>query len=529
MHKRNAPLRSLDGAFSYDLESLFLRIPDTPDEAGPQYAGFELSLRLHERIHWIQHHGTTIGAFFSLIKLAQEMATLQMLHGISKVEREQLFAARQSGQDPLIAINPRSFALSPSPIQNPSFQKFREFWYSLWWTNTAFYACPEDFLEPPFSRKTFLSAMQILIQMTNSLPYYVSDSGQQRITLRRQPFSSFSFESEAIRTLDLLEGAATVNELLLLKAVARQSSSVSETLKRKTGTETSYSRALRCFSRHAGMEPHEVLDNLEFSSSFLILCDIALNPPLPPLVFSDTLEWENLYPPHRFARLVKSLPVLGAFDNKHSVEDYIRLVSAFAKISSPTDYSVAFNEEHFPNFEEIVEPKDAPDVIFSTMLPIRKVGLDDTLFDAACELLTSVGPYHQYLAWVQSNMWSQRKSMEDSITLPWSSWGTFFLHDGGGLETFFSTSETNPYWAESPLLITGRGEIATTGARFSDAFIWWLALSMTGHYVLNDLVLRVGRPDLEMLPSELGSDSELFRWLEGNLISRLGVSPWPQP
>ena len=45
---------------------------------------------------------------------------------------------------------------------------------------------------------------------------------------------------------------------------------------------------------------------------FCLLCDLSLNPPLPPVVFADrstlkSMSWRDIYPPHRFVKALKAL------------------------------------------------------------------------------------------------------------------------------------------------------------------------------------------------------------------------------
>lgn len=517
---RDAEVYAFDRSFSYNLNSLFLRAPSSVVEETPKSAGTYLSLSLHERVHWMQHHGTTIGAFLSLLKAAQELATHAVFSGLSESECEQLLTVRRTTTTPLISVDRRSFALLEPGTEIGAFNNFRMFWHSLWWTHAAFYACPENFAGSSPPRKLFANAVKAAIQMTGSLPYY-SGRSPGPIVLKRQEVSFVRFANEPIRTVDLLESAALVNECMFLGLVGLQADS------QEARIDSSYGRALRLFASHVETEPDVVIRDSKLQATFLVLCDIALNPPVPPFVIADTIEWEDWYPPLRFLRLVQTLPTLGTFGlNTNDLHGYIADAVSLAEISNPLDYGKAFDSTALADFEPIITQKDSADIVFRTPHSHRYPQLTNEIFDGACGLFREVGAYHAYVAWVQHRFWERRRTDLQSVVFPAISWGSIIPHERGGLDTFMTDSERNPIWSTSPLIVTDESRFAT-GPLYSDEFVWWFALSSIGHYVLYDVVRDTGDPKLNALPAEFRSGTQLFQWLSENLAAGWGMSPWP--
>jgi len=91
---------------------------------------------MHEHVHWIQHHGTSMGCFLDALRATQTQITVDWLGDLPKNIRQQLLHHRFIKKQPILSIT-ENF----QPIYNNEHQKldiFRQTWFDHQIFHTAF-------------------------------------------------------------------------------------------------------------------------------------------------------------------------------------------------------------------------------------------------------------------------------------------------------------------------------------------------------------------------------------------------------
>jgi hypothetical protein len=107
---------------------------------------------------------------------------------------------------------------------------------------------------------------------------------------------------------------------------------------------TSYGIAAKFFRSFVGISETQLMNSL---STLSVLCDLSLNPPVPPVYFSyeHRWQWADIYPPLRFARLaseIQRVGILQPFSDHEAILDFTRKLCDATRLPHPIDYPTAF-------------------------------------------------------------------------------------------------------------------------------------------------------------------------------------------
>jgi hypothetical protein len=336
------PLRS-GGGYAFDPFTLIMRGPRdfAPDaKLDPVEDSAAQQAFLHEDLHWLQSVGTSVGLFLTAVRFSQEQ-TAGLLRDLPPHLRRQLRDGRVSTPAVPIAQVDRAGALvGGSSRGSQPLGSLVQGWYDHLATHRLF--ADSQIVDgvawdlPVGLTETFCDIASTLHLMGVSSSY---DYQEHRQRLRFSDLGRRVGNADRVTTTLILESAATVDELLTAVMMARKSPGSGEALveaivrRLRGGT---YGAALRHFARLVHADTEAGFADL---FTFGLVCDIALNPPLPPVTPASEmpLSWDELYPPIRFLRAcgaVKALSIQLDAGSEH--RDYVELRESVCAAASMT-------------------------------------------------------------------------------------------------------------------------------------------------------------------------------------------------
>jgi hypothetical protein len=173
-------------------------------------------------------------------------------------------------------------------------------------------------------------------------------------------------DGKRLGTRSLFEGGAVANELQFLLLSGADPVVIRSRFDSLIGG--SYGAALREYMARSGATDREKLLANPYTHLwyFLIICDVALNPPLPPVVTTkrQVWNWKEIFPAFRFQRALEHLYVFDLVAPQsvdealsHSViEQAVNLLSEACEFSTPSStnsrragFDLAFRQQiYFP-------------------------------------------------------------------------------------------------------------------------------------------------------------------------------------
>ncbi len=249
------------------------------------------STSFHEEFHWLQHNGTTLGAFLALLRYSQESTTINFLTALEPDHLAELIRKR-NGQSPtpMVRMGP------DGDLDKSQFSERHEFLNLLsqiWHDHQLVYSifdsseCQENI---DFPRGQVLGEI-----VGDTILYFCDRCGYEYPgnELARKWFQFdegevlfISISGKRLTTRGLFEGATASNELLLLLTRGASDERIEKYLEQlKNGN---YGIALNIFISTLGLGAKALRNVLP---TFNAICDIALNPPLPPRIHLWTQRW----------------------------------------------------------------------------------------------------------------------------------------------------------------------------------------------------------------------------------------------
>lgn len=478
-------LRSLAGRYAFDPFSLItFASPDPPGEGKQAFIADSLkyhAAQTHESHHWIQWQSTTLGAFLTALRHSSEQAVF-LLERLPASDRRRLFSERASNMPrPIVQLANDQSLLAESARDSQPLGSLVQTWYDhlvlhkMFLDSSAMAEIPWD-MSTAFAES--LADVMELLSRVGVVADYDYQSARVAFGLPESSHAVLAIAGEHLTTSAILEAAATVNEMLSLVAVGGiMSPSLIEAAladvasRLATGT---YGLARRLFDR--------TVPNLTGTPSspwtLSLICDIALNPPLPPIVASPgQLDWADVYPPFRFARACIALERVGrGIDATSTHDDYVELISdvcSGAGLTDPTQYRP------------------------------RLAGHQRIDWLSACGLVSGelstdagLGPEHSYfdyLLWGMQKFWDLRQDdLPQVVNSGWCS------TRGDRLELLLDREGAGwfrpPLWALEDMF----GYTESIGVPFGS----WLASSAAGHAAAHEFMLDTAL-DLAWLPVQL--------------------------
>lgn len=466
---------------------------------------------VHERVHWLQHHGTSFGAFLEALRYSQQVTTLTWLREIPPDDVVAMLAARASATKQILTLDPKSQypIFDPDGDSNP-LNLFRQIWYDHQWVHLLLEdsrVCESVGIPPKSAVGEIIGDVMLSLCSDGG---FDCQNGDLIRTNASEPRRWYTFDSDAmglvrvngerLTTKMIMEAPATIAEMRLLPAEAwntllgHRGRVDAITQRLRAIVEGDYGVPVRSLLAIRGDDICMISDVLPTVS---VLCYLALNPPLPPYVMSppataDSWAWDDIYPPTRFTRLCYATNRVGLIADcrdHHRISEYI---------------SALLNESQLPStigleFPEHKPPADSPD--FEDVATQYPAGL--------------TARHHDYVFWVQSKLAALREKSLPFVV----SFGDCLTGDLSitHFNDVLALDEKTIPFARCPLHWTDSGKI---GFSCPVEFGQWLVQSVALHHVLFDVVAGVGDFDMGAFPPELGK-REFQEVLRNSILANL--------
>lgn len=509
--------RSAFDASSYNPRTLFTQLNFQNDFSGGDALldnTFEYNATLiHERTHWMQHHGTSFGAFLDAVRFSQEHTALRWIRSLPQSRIERLVDGRFQSNEPVLRIDQGTqlpvYELSET---DDELDIFRQIWFDHQWVHSVFEdssIC--DAVGRPPAEAIGEVVADVVLDLSEEPPlgaFNLSQLASDQVASREwyrfpDKIIFFGLGKSRLTSRMLMETAATISEIEVLRSgpwiSLLDEKSAKNALRRRLRSllEGEYGVAFRALLTIYGAESDEIITLLPTASA---LCFAALNPPLPPYTMSGpehrkSWRWSEIYPPSRFKQLCEAVPKVGilkAARDHRTLHSYIHDLCRVANIPCTLDVQ-------FPNFVPHASTPDFSD---------RSSHYPDTL------ALT----HQDYNLWVQSRLASLRQhslplfvSLGDCLSGELcKEYSAYFLSNVNG--------DAVPF-AESPLL-GGHGSDGKVGFRCPKDFGNWLVRSTAMQSAVFDFIVGAGEFDLRDFPKEVQAQA-MQDMLKNNLIDSL--------
>ncbi|MBH1970810.1 hypothetical protein FK216_06150 [Moraxellaceae bacterium AER2_44_116] len=508
--------RSGAGESSYNPRTLITRIlaPKTHSESSTIIEqSFEYNATLiHERVHWMQHHGTSFGAFLDAIRFSQGDTTVSWLRSMPADRVQKLIKERFFQGKPILRID-RS---SQQPIygketESDELDLYRQIWFDHQWVHATFEdssICDEIGVPPTQAIGEVIADVMIDLCINSRFKSTHSETVcTNPITPRK--WYKFPDQLRFVRLGDsrltsrmLMEAAATISEVQLFKNGAwsraldkKQSLHI---IKKRLHSllKGQYGVALRILLTHCEVNESDILDFLPTASA---LCFAALNPPVPPYVIAPppnaiAWQWADIYPPIRFTRLCEVVRKIGIL-NEIQARDHFLLSNYISKLCEVANLPSTLDL----NYPEFTPQSTTPDFT-----------------DRTCEYPDTLALTHQdYNFWVQSQLSQlRRRALPLLVSLGNCLSGDLLKEH---MDLFLDQGDFFIPYAESPLHWSQNERI---GFRCPSNFGNWLVRSVAMHDALFDFVVGVGEFDLSDYPPDIQCE-KMQEMLKTNITNGL--------
>ena len=292
----NHPMLSSSGDFAYDPSTSLLIVdrigagPGDSQTITPHVGPF------HEILHWLQHVGTSMGVFTIVGRSVRRSAVGQILNSYPRNKLEEYGYSSGVNRRALIADAPLGEILEPPPAGVPVATDLRTIWYHLLVGEQYF---SYSRLLPTHLRRPLLMGIQAIgyaaLFTGEHLPS--TDNGRRLGALARL-HESDPEDKHDLDAILIMEAMASVVELALLSHDLPRFH-----IRLRQVRDSGYLAPAEMFFRDS---PWVFSDTaiMRLLPEFLVICDIALNPPLPPFFSTTILESiQDLIPSYRFRRL----------------------------------------------------------------------------------------------------------------------------------------------------------------------------------------------------------------------------------
>lgn len=315
--------------------------------------------------------------------------------------------------------------------------------------------------------------------------------------------TGISANGERLTTRLLFECAATIDQIFAIQGFSAGGDLFAKPLMR-AGVDLMnvlfserYGLPYRIFTGAVNGHP---LHSGQALTTLLVLCDFALNPPLPPAVLEPrtlaNLTWVSMYPPVRFVRACEMVSELGLVptepDNR-TICAYIDAVATRLAVVSPTQYSGYLSASQTLHVPEMFN------------FP------NDNVYDPG-------GNYVTLLAWVQQKLWRLRHTEPRFIVLYG---GNFTFQSRDAVELVVGDEAP---WFSAPFRWTSSGAFAhSTG--LSKKIVTQYFTSIATYLACADLVASCSGLRMDRLPPD-STVAPLWRLVRQLTESLFGDYVW---
>lgn len=455
----------------------------------------------HEFVHWNQYNGTTVGAFLTFLRYSQQITTLNLFTSLPQNLKERLLYSRRHG-NPVVPINKKG--LLGFSDEGSSLNIFRQIWYdhilvqSLIENSTL-----QQDISWPIGQVFGEVASDVILFSCDEYKFdtYAGHEEVRQWYKFDGPVHLVSSQGRRLTSKLLMEGSAVCSELLILSRLISDQI-IGKNVNRDFFTQRlldilrgDYGLALNLMLESFGYEYFDITSVL---STFSTLCDIALNPPLPPIFMSPPInkkswQWEEIYPPLRFLAAVNSLPDIGLLPDSPTpkvLNQYIEDICDYNNWPSPTSYIHPYKiSKTYTDFSKI------PEIIPQNSLT-----------------------YHDYILWVQSKMWELRRSLPHAFTC----FADCMIGDYSRNYAELTFKDGDSRWSRPLMQWTPEDDIGYTDqeSHFGD----WLLISSAAHYSMFDIMCRSDSIDFTPYPPGVISQPNFSQSIVDSLTNSLGVN-----
>lgn len=451
----------------------------------------------HETVHWLQHIGTSFGAFLTLAKYCRDRSAIHWFSQLNKNQSGHNILMRRVREGvPIVPIEPGSFKLGWEPVDE-DIDVARQILYDLWWVRCTLYSGPYRcflYKEPEDILSLGLRDISNKFTGTNRVEQPVVG-----------PCDAIFSGSYRLTATDLIEAAAMVNEYAfrLRSEEPLEDTLLALALRREHDPQSNdyhYFGPVNFWCERFGISEREFLCNSHYMFFFMLACDIALNPPLPPFeaINADakaSWRWDDIFPPARFARIVKlgiGEHVTGGVD---SLQDEM---CAAAGLTAPSQLRLMNSRLWRSETEWMGAPE----------------------FSA-----TRSDSYFHFFLWAATKAWEARRHSFCTLACPALCSDLkpvidkrrLFIKKAG----VFTEAFANP-----PVVVSdGAMQLAEDG--YSRGLATWLVESTAMDAPLFNLAFNARPPlDLSDFPALISSSEPFRRRLIRNLEEAVGISAW---
>ena len=492
----DAPFSAISGAYEFDPLTLTQRRPSRDAEA-PFNDGMH-SIN-HERTHWFQFCGSTIGSAYMSLLAAEDVL---LKHGLRRdnLDREsQEYIQRCiSAKLPILPLNdPRgAYPHSETPSQ---IAQLKEWFVDL---RLARYILmdPEAWIgrSSKNAGKILANAfgtLDAVYQLHTGKPHAWPPTGLRVVFEKLVKPYKLSVNEKSFSTMHLIESGALLNEIgheihstwegapweqgkFLGNSNSRRHYYAGDVLKAASGKYTlvidialsAWSTMIPDFRKLSQTE------RIGFLYPTLMCCiDVALNPPIPPICSRAPAQWEEIFPPARFMRSISAVEYVGLMNSWPNGEAYIQFRS---RVCDAAGLSLGQYEKR----------------------SYQNPRFSDGFFASAQEddsILNAFSPF-DYVIWVMESLHQLRRS----DPLGWSmTWLTFTHSD----RMFPLITNIAGAYVWAPFVWAGDEFEYAEG--LSPNFLIALSIKVASAWTLKRLAINGGIADLaEVLPQEVLQD-----------------------
>lgn len=520
------PLKNSRGDFYDFVTTMFGTSERQPYESGDQ-SEFIAKHRVfvHERCHWLHHIGTSFGALLSLLQYNRRQFGLRFLRTLPADVRMNVAHSRRTGCRPIVPVAPSDYHLMlPDATEPESLDILRQNVYDGWFAWNAFYDARRCHGLRAYKYPITMISLAIRDAFCGCEDYYGLSgliNGDGDTYLKSNSTNPFAFQDgSSLTTVELMESAAVANELLFLFRANAGAKYICDRL--NEAWPTWYGHGLREFMAHTDLSIESFVGMIPYTlASFLIACDIALNPSVPPINIQDGdlgLQWESTYPPHRFLRVIQ------AGHCPWNVLD-IEAMDSHAAIKSLVD--------------ELTEAAGLP--LYTDQLPLVRDDVDfkpmfSKLFTNGCEesddelVLRLLGGKHcmyDCISWLHREAWEERRVALHRIVMPGYHLARYSdLHCDGAMAVVLPLNDFRPGLWAPPIIRTGEGNIVRSNGIDPSYATWYTACAFE-ELLTHQFFFEHGAPAYDMFPTELFPRGVGVMRSVTNMFSKsLGADPW---
>lgn len=473
------------GGYSFDPARLIQR---RPAEGEVNVVDAQTSYH-HERAHWFQFCGSTVGSAVLTLFRAEDTALLESFKG-GAIPPADLALARQrlSAGLPLLGPPENEVAESGAGLKN----------LDSWLTNARNARCLllEESSRWPSQHDLQGVLLTALLQIDQT---YARHTGGSRswsrgdVTVLPEALGSIhpcGPPGSEFTTRHVFESSALLNELGGVLATAWGADAQFEGLPRQHSwyvadklAEASplYTACLshgvtRWASRDSALQQLEEPDRLAMSYPSLACClDLAMNPAIGPISHCEVNDWEEVSVACRFMTAVEAVLEVGLLEKWPTNVLYAEYRSAVCDEAGLRLGALDHRSAQHPRFDG---------EFFCT------VEIDDPLLPAT--------KYFDYLIWAMEAMHEFRASFPLTWAMPW----LLYHRDDGGPAPLHSLLDPDKVWTHAPIYVEGQ-ELGYENRLSEGVFGSVLLHDLMQMHVMRQLPTAAGQLSLSGFPGEI--------------------------